>query len=83
MQYAVNTSFNVIQTGEGLLFVLPGRVVRRRAAATGPWTLATDACPPVIYTIPPSSPMYPCTYVRVYAATPDDRDLRLHRPATR
>ena len=25
----------------------------------------------MIYTIPPSSPLYPCTYVRVYASTPD------------
>ena len=27
--------------------------------------------PEVIYTIPPSSPLYPCTYVRVYASTPE------------
>ena len=32
MSYAVNTSFNVIQTGEGYLRVLPGRVVRRARA---------------------------------------------------
>jgi hypothetical protein len=25
----------------------------------------------VTYTIPPGNPLYPCTYVRVYAATPD------------
>ena len=58
----------VIQTGEGdwyfscyqgAWFVAP--------APNGPWALATSV-PAVIYTIPPSSPLYPCTFVRVYAS---------------
>ncbi|HZR79850.1 MAG TPA: hypothetical protein VFD92_02050 [Candidatus Binatia bacterium] len=68
MQYAANTSFPVIQTGpsyyscyQGAWFVAP--------APTGPWAMAATV-PPVIYSIPPSSPVYPCTYVRVYASTP-------------
>jgi hypothetical protein len=68
MQYAVNTSFRVVQTGEGYYscyqgawFVAP--------SPTGPWALAASV-PPSIYSIPPSSPMYPCTFVRVYEATP-------------
>jgi hypothetical protein len=68
LSYAVNTSFNVIQTGEayyscyqGAWFVAP--------AAAGPWALAPSV-PAVIYTIPATSPMYPCTYVKVYTATP-------------
>jgi hypothetical protein len=68
MQYAVNTSFRVVQTSEGYYscyqgawFVAP--------APTGPWALAATV-PPAIYTIPASSPMYPCTFVRVYEAKP-------------
>ena len=68
LYYAANTSFNVIRTSEGYFacyqgawFVAP--------APTGAWTL-TATVPAIVYTIPPSSPMYPCTYVRVYAQTP-------------
>ena len=68
MQYAVNTSFNVIQTGEGFFSCYQGAWFAA-AAPAGPWTLAPTV-PAVIYTIPPSSPLYPCTYVRVYASTP-------------
>ena len=39
-------------------------------APTGPWSVAT-AVPAVLYTIPPSSPLYYVTYVRVYGATPE------------
>ncbi len=69
MQYAVNTSFNVIQTGEGYFSCYQGAWFAAPAPA-GPWTLAATV-PAVIYAIPPSNPMYPCTFVRVYAATPD------------
>ncbi|MBV9749738.1 MAG: hypothetical protein JO157_13085, partial [Acetobacteraceae bacterium] len=68
MAYAVNTSFDVIQVGavyyacwQGAWFQAP--------SPTGPWMLA-DEVPPVIYTIPPSNPLYHTTYVRVYSATP-------------
>ncbi len=37
---------------------------------TGPWSVAT-VVPSVIYTIPPSSPIYYVTYVRIYEATPE------------
>ena len=69
MQYAVNTSFNVIQTGEGYFSCYQGAWFTAGAPA-GPWTLAASV-PAVVYTIPPASPMYPCTYVRIYAATPE------------
>ena len=68
MAYAVNTSFNVVQAEgayyacyQGAWFVAP--------TPTGAWSLAAMV-PAVIYTIPPASPLYPCTYVRVYGATP-------------
>src|SRR6202034_4060976 len=68
MTYAVNTPFEVIETGgkfyacyQGAWFV--------GSSPTGPWVLATSV-PEVIYTIPPSSPLYNVTYVKVYGATP-------------
>jgi hypothetical protein len=68
MTYAVNTAFQVIETGgkyyvcyQGAWFVGP--------SPAGPWALATSV-PTVIYTIPPSSPMYNVTYVKVYGSTP-------------
>ena len=36
---------------------------------TGPWVIATSV-PAVVYTIPPSSPLYYVTYVRIYETTP-------------
>lgn len=69
MQYATNTNFQVVQAGSefyccnnGVWFVSP--------VATGPWTVCTSV-PAVIYTIPPSCPLYNCTYVKVYSTTPD------------
>src|SRR5262245_8805043 len=68
MTYAVNTSFDVVKVQsqyyacyQGAWFVAP--------TPTGAWTLASSV-PPAIYTIPPGSPLYPCTYVRVVEATP-------------
>lgn len=59
--YATNTADKVIKLGDtyylciqGLWFVSPN--------AQGPWTTAL-AVPDVIYTIPPSSPVYNVTYV--------------------
>ena len=68
MFYAVNTSFDVIRVG-GTYYACWQGAWFRGPTPTGPWVLA-DSVPPSIYTIPPSSPLYPITYVRVYAATP-------------
>ena len=40
-------------------------------AATGPWKICT-AVPPVIYTIPPSSPVHRVTYVKVETTSEPD-----------
>lgn len=68
MAYAVNTSFDVVRVDssyyacyQGAWFTAP--------TPSGAWLLAPSV-PQVIYTIPPANPLYPCTYVRVYAATP-------------
>jgi len=68
LTYATNTSFQVVRAGEAYYSCYQGAWFAA-PAATGPWTLAATV-PQVIYTIPPSSPLYPCTYVKVYAATP-------------
>jgi len=68
MLYGVNTNTYVLQMNAiyyaceaGAWFVAP--------SPSGPWMLA-DSVPAVVYTIPPTSPLYPVTYVRVYAVTP-------------
>ena len=68
LAYATNTSFVVVRESasyyscyQGAWFVAGG--------PSGPWVL-TETVPASIYAIPPSSPVYPCTYVRVYASTP-------------
>ena len=68
MYYAVNTPDKVIRVGslyylcfQGIWFV--------SANPNGPWKTA-DSVPAVIYTIPPTSPMYNVTYVIVSNPTP-------------
>ena len=68
MAYAVNTSNKIIRVNgfyylcfQGIWFVGP--------TPNGPWKTA-DSVPAVIYTIPPSSPVYNVTYVVVSNPTP-------------
>ena len=68
MNYAVNTSFQVIETGHRYYVCYQGAWFEG-PSPNGPWVLAASV-PQVIYTIPPASPMYNVTYVKVYAATP-------------
>ncbi len=69
MHYAVNTSYAVIKVDNNYFAVWQGAWFTA-PAPTGPWVLAASV-PPVIYTIPPSSPLYAVTYVKVYASTPE------------
>jgi hypothetical protein len=68
LSYAVNTSFDVIRVGDAYYACYQGAWFTA-PTPNGPWTLATSV-PVEIYTIPPSSPLYRVTYVRVYAVTP-------------
>lgn len=68
MTYAVNTAYQVIMA-DGAYYCCYGGVWFVSPAATGPWAVATKV-PAVIYTIPPTCPVYNTTYVRVYDATP-------------
>ncbi len=69
LQYAVNTSFDVLRVGD-LYYVCFQGIWFRSTTPHGPWVVA-DVVPQPIYTIPPSSPMYHVTYVRVYNSTPE------------
>lgn len=68
MTYAVNTSYQVIQVN-GVYYACYQGAWFTGPAPAGPWVLATSV-PQVIYTIPPSSPLYNVTYVQVYSSTP-------------
>ncbi len=68
LAYAVNTSYQVIQVGAAFYVCYQGAWFTG-ATANGPWVLAASV-PAAIYTIPPSSPVYNVTYVKVYAETP-------------
>ena len=61
LSYATNTADKVIQVGDVYYLCLQG-VWFMSTTAQGPWTTASSV-PQVIYTIPPSSPVYNVTYV--------------------
>jgi hypothetical protein len=67
MQYAVNTPNKVIQVGNDYYLCYQG-VWFVSFSAQGPWQVA-QTVPQVIYTIPPSSPVYNVTYVTQVAAS--------------
>jgi hypothetical protein len=69
LHYAANTATPVIQVGPTAYYAVDNAVWFTSASASGPWAVATSV-PPVIYTIPPTSPMYYVTFVRIYQATP-------------
>ncbi len=69
MQYAVNTSSSVI-LAEGAYYWCEQGVWYVSATSTGPWVVCENV-PDVIYTIPPSNPLYNVTYVKVYQSTPE------------
>ena len=68
MTYAVNSATPVIYIS-GSYYACQGAVWFTGPSPTGPWTVATSV-PDAIYTIPPSSPIYNVTYVRIYGYTP-------------
>lgn len=69
VSYAVNATHAVVKV-EDKYYLCSDGVWFVADAAPGPWIVA-DLMPPVIYTIPPTCPIYPVTYVRIYDATPE------------
>ena len=69
LQYVVNASSPIIMVTPSAYYLCQNGIWFVGASAAGPWTVATSV-PAVIYSIPPSSPVYNVTFVRVYDATP-------------
>jgi hypothetical protein len=69
LSYATNTTEPVIKVEERY-YLLQDGVWFVADTPNGPWQLARDV-PEAIYQIPPSSPVYNVTYVRVYDTEPD------------
>jgi hypothetical protein len=70
LQYAVNTPTPVIQVSTDSYYGIENGVWFMAALPNGPWEVATNV-PPVIYSIPVSSPLHYVTYAQVYGSTPD------------
>lgn len=64
---AVNTSYDVLKY-KGHYYLCYGGVWFRASAALGPWKVTADV-PAAIYAIPPSSPSYQVTEVKVVGST--------------
>ena len=70
LQYVVNSPTPVIEVTPQSWYACSDGVWYNAASASGPWNVATFV-PPVIYTIPPDSPLHYLTYVQVYGTSPD------------
>lgn len=68
LQYATNTGTAVIMVSATQWYALQAGIWFMAPSATGPWAVATSV-PAAVYSIPPSSPLYYVTYVKVYGAT--------------
>ncbi len=68
IKYATNSPFQVLEVN-GRFYVCHQGAWFVSATSAGPWVLA-ESVPQVVYTIPPSSPMYPVTYVTVQSYNP-------------
>ncbi|MDG4595415.1 MAG: hypothetical protein P9F75_06940 [Candidatus Contendobacter sp.] len=69
LQYAVNTRTPVIKANDQY-YAVDRAVWYQSAQPDGSYQVATSV-PPEIYQIPPNSPVYNVTYVRVYQTTPE------------
>ncbi|WP_413294468.1 hypothetical protein ACLSU7_05040 [Bdellovibrio sp. HCB185ZH] len=65
IQYAENCNTPMLMLNPSLYYVVQDGVWFNSASAKGPWEVSI-AVPDQIYQIPPSSPLYYVTYVRVY-----------------
>ena len=70
MTYATNTTAPVIKVSDNNYYCVEAGVWFKAPTPQGPWRVV-DTVPAEIYTIPPSSPLYYVTYVKVYGSTPE------------
>ncbi|KAI3609736.1 RTX toxins and related Ca2+-binding protein [Cupriavidus necator H850] len=70
LSYAVNSGTPVIEVDSSHYYAVANGVWFTAPAPSGPWHVATEV-PSAIYTIPPTSPVYYVTYVRIYSVAPE------------
>ncbi len=71
LHYVINSGTPIIEINDHLWYACQNGVWYLADSLNGPWTVATYV-PPVIYTIPPDSPIHYVTYVHVYDSTPTE-----------
>jgi hypothetical protein len=69
LSYVFNTSDPIIQVSPAEWYGVQNGVWFTSTSVQGPWLVASSV-PAVIYSIPPSSPVYYVTYVKIYNSTP-------------
>jgi hypothetical protein len=69
LSYVFNTSDPIIQASSTEWYAVHNGVWFSSTSVHGPWLVASTI-PSVIYSIPPSSPVYYVTYVKIYDSTP-------------
>ena len=70
LSYARNAAVPVLRTAPDAYYAVQAGIWFRAAQPNGPWAVATSV-PEAIYAIPPSSPLFYVTFVRVYGANAD------------
>jgi hypothetical protein len=68
LAYVTNTPTPIIKVTSSTFFAVSNGVWFVAPSVHGPWSVASSV-PAAIYSIPPSSPLYYVTFVRVYNAT--------------
>lgn len=69
LSYVVNSDTPIIEVNPQSWYSCQNGVWYTSGSVNGPWAVA-NYVPPVIYSIPPSSPLYYVTFVHVYSSTP-------------
>ncbi len=68
--YVLNSPSPIIMVSQYQWYGVENGVWFTASSAQGPWVVATSI-PASIYSIPPSSPLYYVTYVKIYDVTPE------------
>jgi hypothetical protein len=69
LSYVVNSPSPIIEVSSNSFYACHKGIWFAASSLAGPWAVAT-LVPAAIYSIPPSSPIYYATYVRVYDVSP-------------
>ena len=69
LMYVFNSPMPIIMVSQYQWYGVQNGVWCTASSAQGPWVVATSI-PAAIYSIPPSSPLYYVTYVKIYDVTP-------------